>query len=50
LTVDDPEFSDGAPVGIQVVGRRLQEEKVIAIVEVLGNAVKDISEKGNNKL
>jgi amidase len=50
MTLDDPEFSDGAPVGIQVVGRRLQEEKVLAIAEVIGNAVHDLSERGNMKL
>lgn len=50
MTIDDPEISDGAPVGIQVVGRRLQEEKVLAIAEVIGNAVNDYSERGILKL
>ncbi|OKP11308.1 Acetamidase [Penicillium subrubescens] len=46
----DPVLSDGTPVGIQVVGRRLQEEKVLAIAEVIGNTVNDLSERGNIKL
>jgi amidase len=50
MTLDDPVLLDGAPVGIQVVGRRLQEEKVLAIAEVIGNAVNNISERGNIKL
>lgn len=30
-TVDDPEIYDGAHVSVQIVGRRLQEEKMLAI-------------------
>jgi amidase len=29
--VDDPEIYDGAHVSLQIVGRRLQEEKILAI-------------------
>lgn len=32
---DDPEQMHGHPVGLQVVGRRLQEEKVLAGMQVL---------------
>lgn len=32
---DDPELMHGHPVGLQVVGRRLQEEKVLAGMQVL---------------
>lgn len=35
LSPDDPEIYDGAHVAIQLVGRRLQEEKVIALGEYL---------------
>lgn len=28
--IDDPESMHGHPVGLQVVGRRLEEEKVLA--------------------
>jgi amidase len=37
--VDDPEVYDGAHVSLQFVGRRLQEEKMIAIAELVGKAV-----------
>ena len=36
---DDPEIYDGAHVGLQVVGRRFQEEKVLALTEILGDAL-----------
>lgn len=39
LGTDDPELYDGAHVSLQVVGRRFQEEKVLAITEYLGNAL-----------
>ena len=29
--IDDPETFDGMPVGLQIMGRRLEEEKVLAI-------------------
>ncbi|KAF7919378.1 uncharacterized protein EAE97_011710 [Botrytis byssoidea] len=35
----DPEVYDGAHVSVQIVGRRFQEEKVIAITEMLGDAL-----------
>ncbi|KAG0651309.1 Acetamidase [Hyphodiscus hymeniophilus] len=35
----DPEIYNGAYVGLQIVGRRLQEEKVLALTEILGNAL-----------
>lgn len=37
---DDPEIYDGAPVGLQIVGRRLQEEKVLAVAEYVANSLK----------
>jgi amidase len=36
---DDPELYDGAHVAVQIVGRRLQEEKVLALTEILGDAL-----------
>ncbi|KAM3419149.1 hypothetical protein BST61_g5094 [Cercospora zeina] len=35
----DPEIYDGAHVSIQLVGRRLQEEKMIALAQYVGDAV-----------
>ncbi|RDL36985.1 putative glutamyl-tRNA(Gln) amidotransferase subunit A [Venustampulla echinocandica] len=35
----DPEIYDGAHVALQVVGRRFQEEKVLALTEVLSDAL-----------
>lgn len=37
--VDDAESYDGAPVGVQLVGRRLQEEKMLTIAEYLGKEI-----------
>ncbi|TVY31478.1 Acetamidase [Lachnellula occidentalis] len=34
--VDDPEAYDGAPVAVQIVGRRLTEERIMAIAEEIG--------------
>ncbi|KKZ66928.1 hypothetical protein EMCG_07424 [[Emmonsia] crescens] len=36
----DAEIYDGAHVGLQLVGRRFQEEKLIALAEYVGEAVK----------
>jgi amidase len=36
----EPELWDGAPVGLQVVGRRLQEEKVLALAGVIAEALR----------
>ena len=40
LISDDPEESIGAPVGLQIVGMRFEEEKVIKLTEVVVNALK----------
>jgi Asp-tRNA(Asn)/Glu-tRNA(Gln) amidotransferase A subunit family amidase len=37
--IDDPELYDGAYVGVQIVARRFQEEKVLALTEILGDAL-----------
>jgi len=36
----DPEVYHGAPVAVQLVGRRLQEEKMLALAKLFGDAVK----------
>ena len=33
--VDDASIYDGAPVGIQIVGRKFEEEKCLAIAEIV---------------
>lgn len=38
--VDDPESMHGHPVGLQVVGRRLEEEKVLAGMEIIEAVLK----------
>ena len=41
MKTDDPEITHGTPVGFQFVGRRLQEEKMIAIAELFEKALAD---------
>ena len=36
----DPVVFENAPVGIQIVGKRLEEEKVLAMMKVVDEAVK----------
>jgi amidase len=36
----DAEFYHGAPVALQIVGRRLEEEKVLEMCEVVADALK----------
>lgn len=40
LTTDDPEIYDGAHTSLQFVGRRLQEEKMLAIADLVDKALK----------
>lgn len=35
----DPEFWHGAPVGLQVIGQRLEEEKVLELTQLIANAI-----------
>lgn len=35
----DANAMDGLPVGVQIVGRRLEEEKILAITEVVEDAL-----------
>jgi Asp-tRNA(Asn)/Glu-tRNA(Gln) amidotransferase A subunit family amidase len=39
---DDPETFKGAPIGLQLVGRTLEEEAVIAMTEVVDAAIKKL--------
>ncbi|KAJ5835694.1 Amidase [Penicillium robsamsonii] len=42
----DAETYDGAPVGVQLVGRRLQEEKMLTLAEYLGEEIaQDVKER-----
>ncbi|KAL9627242.1 MAG: hypothetical protein Q9204_006710 [Flavoplaca sp. TL-2023a] len=43
----DPETYDGAPVGLQIVARKWEEEKVWAIAKIIDTALKNRSEKGS---
>jgi amidase len=36
FVLDDPEAYHGAPIAVQIVGRRLTEERVMAIAEEIG--------------
>ena len=36
---DDPEIYDGAHVSVQLIGRRLSEEKTLAIAEYVGKTI-----------
>ncbi|KAL9035733.1 MAG: hypothetical protein Q9180_004700 [Flavoplaca navasiana] len=42
----DPETYDGAPVGLQIVARKWEEEKVWAIAKIIDTALKNRREKG----
>ena len=39
LIVDDPEKYDGGPVGLQVIARRFEEEKVLEILEIISQTI-----------
>lgn len=36
---DDADLYDGAPVAVQIVGRRLQEEKMLVLADFVSKAV-----------
>lgn len=38
--LDDPQIYDGAHVALQIVGRRFQEERMLAIADVTSAALK----------
>ena len=35
IILDDPDIYDGGPVGVQIVARKFEEEKVLAIAKVI---------------
>jgi len=39
-SIDDPEIYDGANVAVQLVGRKLQEEKMLALAEYVGEQLR----------
>ena len=39
ILLDDPEIYEGAHVAVQIIGRRLQEEKVLALAEHVSDAL-----------
>jgi Asp-tRNA(Asn)/Glu-tRNA(Gln) amidotransferase A subunit family amidase len=39
LTVDEPEKYEGGPAGLQVIGRRYEEEKVLDILEIIAQSL-----------
>lgn len=39
LTIDDPEKYKGGPVGLQLIGRRFEEEKILDMVEIIAQAI-----------
>ena len=46
----DPEIYHGAHVAIQLVGRRLQEEKVLALAEHIGRAIDEYKDSRSSRL
>lgn len=39
LTEDDSEKYEGGPVGLQVIGRRFEEEKVLDMLEIIAQVL-----------
>ena len=39
LIVDEPEKYEGGPVGLQIIGRRYEEEKVLDILEIIAQTL-----------
>lgn len=37
--LDDASVYDGAPVGLQIIGRRFEEEKVLALAKIISEAL-----------
>lgn len=40
LMLDDPDIYHGAPVAVQIIGRRLTEERIMALAEEVGRLLK----------
>ena len=43
---DDPEIYHGAPASIQILGRRLEEEKLLSVAQIVVDALEDYKRKG----
>lgn len=37
----DPELMDGLPIGLQIIGRRFEEERVLGVAKVVENVIAD---------
>lgn len=44
-TLDDPEIYHGAPVGVQLVARKFEEEKILAIANIVSSALQTYRKK-----
>jgi Asp-tRNA(Asn)/Glu-tRNA(Gln) amidotransferase A subunit family amidase len=40
VDIDDPEIYHRGPVAVQVVGRRLREEQILEIAEIVSDAIR----------
>ena len=40
IIIDDPEIYDGGPVGVQIVARKFEEEKVLAVGKIIQQILK----------
>lgn len=50
VSIDDPAVFANAPISIQVVGRTLEEEAVLALGKIVDKAVKALSTKATGKM
>ena len=48
ISVDYPDIYDGAPVGVQLVARKFEEEKIWAIAKVVCAALETARAKTGN--
>jgi amidase len=46
LSSDDPEIYDGAPVGVQIVARKYEEEKIWAIGKIVYECLESGTKEG----
>ena len=43
--MDDPEKYDAAPAAVQILGRRLEEEKLLSIAQIVIDALNEFRRK-----
>lgn len=41
IMIDDVRDYEGAPVGLQLIGRQYEEEKILVLAEYIGAALRD---------